>query len=58
VVVAIAGRPVANTAQLLDAVAALKPQSEATVDVQRGAQTLQLKIAVAQRPRAPARRER
>jgi serine protease DegQ len=55
VVVSIAGNEVANTAQLLDAVAALKPRSEAVVDVQRGAQTVQLRLTVAQRPK-PSRR--
>jgi serine protease DegQ len=41
---------VANTAQLLNAVAGLKPRSEAVVGVQRGEKTLQLKVQVAQRP--------
>jgi len=50
VVVAIADAPVANTVQLLAAVAALKPNTEATVAVQRGNQPLQLKLRVAQRP--------
>ena len=50
VVVAIAGAEVANTAQLLAAVAALKPRSVAQVTVQRGAQPLQLNLTVAQRP--------
>lgn len=54
VVVAIAGQPVANTGQLLNAVAALHPGSEATLSVQRGAEALTLKLTVAQRPRAPA----
>ncbi len=58
VVVAIADKPVANTAQLLNAVAALKPQSEASIGVQRGAQKMQLSIVVAQRPKVQARRER
>ena len=58
VVVAIADKAIGNTAQLLNAVAALEPQSEAAIGVQRGAQTLQLKVVVAQRPKAPARRER
>ncbi len=58
VVVTVAGRPVADTAQLLGAVAALKPQSEATIGVQRGDKTLQLKVIVAQRPKAQARGER
>jgi len=53
VVVKIAGRSIANTAQLLDAVAALKPQSEAEIGVQRGDRQLDLRVTVAQRP--PAR---
>ncbi len=55
VVTAIAGTEVGNTAQLLAAVAALKPQSEAGVEVQRGEQALQLKLRVAQRPPAQRR---
>ncbi len=58
VVVTVADRPVTNTAQLLSAVAALKPQSEATIGVQRGDKALQLKVVVAQRPKAPTRGER
>lgn len=50
VVVSVAGTEVANTAQLLNAVAGLKPRSEAVVGVQRGDKTLQLKVQVAQRP--------
>jgi S1-C subfamily serine protease len=42
---------VTNTAELLTAVAALAPRSDATLSVQRGAQALQLKLTVAQRPR-------
>jgi Do/DeqQ family serine protease len=53
VVVKIAGRPIANTAQLLDAVASLKPQSDAEIGVQRGDRKLDLHVTVAQRP--PAR---
>jgi len=55
VVTAIAGAEVANTAQLLAAVAALKPQTVANVAVQRGAQALQLNLTVAQRPKAQRR---
>ena len=55
VVVSIAGTEVANTAQLLTAVAALKPQTVANVAVQRGAQALQLNLTVAQRPKAQRR---
>jgi Do/DeqQ family serine protease len=55
VVVSIAGAEVANTAELLAAVAALKPQTAASVAVQRGAQALQLNLTVAQRPKAQRR---
>jgi serine protease DegQ len=55
VVVAIAGNEVSNTAELLAAVAGLKPQTVAAVAVQRGTQVLQLKLLVAQRPKAPRR---
>jgi Do/DeqQ family serine protease len=44
--------PVGSTAQLLNAVAALKPQSPAVITVQRGAQALDLTVQVAQRPKA------
>jgi S1-C subfamily serine protease len=55
VVLSIAGGDVANTAELLAAVAALKPQTAANVSVQRGSQVLQLNLTVAQRPKAPRR---
>jgi len=58
VVVTVANTPVANTAQLLSAVAGLKPQAEAAIGVQRGDKALQLKVTVAQRPKAQARSER
>ncbi len=51
VVVRIGGAPIANTAQLLGAVAALKPQAKAVIGVQRGEQALELNVLVAQRPR-------
>ena len=54
VVVSIGERQVANTTQLLNAVAALKPGRETTIGVQRGQQAVQLKVTVGQRP--PARR--
>jgi S1-C subfamily serine protease len=44
--------PVGSTAQLLNAVAALKPQSPAVITVQRGEQALDLTVKVAQRPKA------
>jgi serine protease DegQ len=56
VVTSIGGRPVANTAELLNRVAALKPGSEASIDVQRGSQTVQVTLTVGQRPRQPANR--
>jgi Do/DeqQ family serine protease len=55
VVTAIGNTDVANTAELLAAVAALRPQSTAAVTVQRGTQALQLNLVVAQRPKAQRR---
>ena len=58
VVVKIAGATVANTSQLLNAVAALKPQAVAVIGVQRGDKALDLNVTVTQRPKArPQRRE-
>jgi S1-C subfamily serine protease len=54
VVVKIADQNIANTAQLFNAVAALKPGSAATIAVQRGERALELKVEVALRP--PSRR--
>jgi serine protease DegQ len=56
VVTSVGGRPVGNTAELLNRVAALKPGSEASIDVQRGSQTVQVTLIVGQRPRQPANR--
>ncbi|MBQ0931076.1 trypsin-like peptidase domain-containing protein [Ideonella sp. 4Y16] len=53
VVTTIAGRPVRSTSQLLLAVSELKPQSQAQIGVQRGSETLQLTVTVAQRPKSP-----
>lgn len=50
VVTRVAGAPVRNTAELLSAVAALKPRSEAAFDVQRGDKAMELTIVVAPRP--------
>ncbi|HEX7435287.1 MAG TPA: trypsin-like peptidase domain-containing protein, partial [Caldimonas sp.] len=58
VVVKIAGMPIANTSQLLNAVAALKPQVNATIGVQRGDKALDLNVTVAQRPPAKPQPER
>ncbi|MBS0449381.1 MAG: Do family serine endopeptidase [Proteobacteria bacterium] len=52
VVVKIAGTPVTNTAQLLNAVAALKPHDTATIAVQRGDRALDVQVQVAQRPKS------
>jgi len=52
VVVRVADRPVANTSQLLNAVAGLKPRESAVIGVQRGDRTLDLNVTVAQRPAA------
>ena len=57
VVVKIAETPVTNTRQLLNAVAALKPQASAVIGVQRGDKALELNVVVAQRPKAQARAE-
>ncbi|MDQ5897656.1 MAG: serine protease DegQ [Pseudomonadota bacterium] len=56
VVVSVGGTPVANTAQLLNAVAGLKPQTQAVLSVYRGRQSLELSIRVAQRPKARSAR--
>jgi Do/DeqQ family serine protease len=58
VVVKVAGTPVANTSQLLTAVAALKPQTAAVIAVQRGDKALDLKVTVKQRPRTQPQQER
>jgi Do/DeqQ family serine protease len=55
VVLTIGSRPVANTMQLLNAVAALKPGSDTAIGVQRGTEQLQLKVTVVQRPPAQRR---
>jgi Do/DeqQ family serine protease len=50
VVVRIGEQPVASTADLLGAVAALPPGSTATIGVQRGDKALELTVKIAQRP--------
>ncbi len=57
VVVRVGDAAVANTSQLLAAVAALKPGSTAQLQLQRGEKALDLSATVAQRPR-PTGRER
>jgi serine protease DegQ len=51
VVVKVADSTVVNTAQLLAAVAALKPDAQAVIGIQRGDKALELKVVVTQRPR-------
>ena len=51
VVVRVGDTPVANTGELLAAVAALTPRSPSTLTVQRGKQALELPVVVAERPR-------
>jgi serine protease DegQ len=59
VVLKIAGAPITNTPQLLNAVAALKPRETATVSVQRGPTALDVRVTVGQRPPSrPANVER
>ena len=55
VVVEVAGKPVKSTVQLLNAVAELKPGSEAEIGVQRGDESVALKVTVAQRPQVQRR---
>jgi S1-C subfamily serine protease len=50
VVVSVAGRPIANTTELLPAVAALPPASRTRIGVRRGAELLELEITVGERP--------
>ena len=57
VVTKVAKTPVANTAQLLNAVASLKPHSRARLEVQRGGHEVEVEVTVAQRPRTPAQRD-
>ena len=54
VVVQVSATRVANTAQLLNAVAVLKPGEAAKVQVQRGNEALTLDIVPAKRPRNAA----
>ena len=57
VVTKVAQTPVANTAQLLNAVASLKPHSRARLEVQRGGREVEVLVTVAQRPRVSAQRD-
>ena len=51
VVVSVGGTPVANSYQLLNAVASLKPKAVAAIGVQRGDKALKLDVTVGQRPK-------
>ena len=51
VVVSVGGTPVANTYQLLNAVASLRPRAVAAIGVQRGNQALNVDVTVGQRPK-------
>jgi serine protease DegQ len=55
VVVKVGPADVVNTAQLLTAVAELKPATQAVIGVQRGERALELTVMVAQRPRQQLR---
>ena len=57
VVVRIANTPVSNPSQMLNVVAALKPQQVAAIGVQRGDQALELKVTIGQRPNLRAPRQ-
>ncbi len=59
VVVSVAGTKIANSYQLLTAVASLKPKAVAAIGVQRGDKALNVDVTVGQRPkqRQPLRRE-
>ena len=46
-----------NPAQLLNVIAALKPQQVAAIGVQRGDQAIELKVTIGQRPKASELRE-
>ena len=54
VVLKVGDKAVRNTGELLAAVAALQPGSASRLNVQRGAQSLELKVQVAERPKAQA----
>jgi serine protease DegQ len=58
VVVTIAGKTVNNTAQLLNKVAEIKPQTRTLINVRRADETVELTVTVGQRPKARAPRER
>jgi S1-C subfamily serine protease len=58
VVVSIGDKPVINTSQLLNAVAAMRPKAVAALGVQRGDKALGVNVTVGQRPAARAAQRR
>ena len=58
VVTQVGSTSIQNASQLLSVVAGLKPDSRATIDVQRGDDKLALNVHVAERPPTPRRVER
>jgi len=58
VVVRIGDAPVSNTAQLLNAVASLRPKAVAVLGVQRGDKALDVNVTVGQRPKGRAALQR
>jgi S1-C subfamily serine protease len=57
VVIKVAGEATRSPSQLLNAVAALKPSSTASITVQRGDKSLEFQVKVALRPRSQADQE-
>ena len=55
VVLKVGEQRVLNTAQLLNAVASLRPHSVASISVQRADKSMNLQVTVAQRPKSPPR---
>ncbi|MCW7537194.1 Do family serine endopeptidase [Aquabacterium sp. A7-Y] len=55
VVISVAGKEVTSTVQLLNAVADLKPETDAPIELHRGDHKLEVKVKVAQRPRVSRR---
>lgn len=55
VLVAVDGKPVTDSATMLNLIAALVPGSQATLSVMREARALELKVTVGKRPKQPRR---
>jgi S1-C subfamily serine protease len=58
VLVAINGKPVADTAAMLSIVAELAPGSQATMKLRRGEKDLDIGVTVGKRPAAPTVKRR